>query len=832
MWQNYLTVGLRSLAKNRLYTFINIFGLAIGLAACLMILLYVRYEVSYDSWLPGAQNVYQLESWFLGKTTGHPQQLQVTSYIAGERFKKDFPEVEKEIYALSGTPVFLKDGQALPTKDFIYADGNLLDVIPLPLVRGTRNGLDAVDTAMMTQTEARNRFGTDDVVGKTFTIIAKGEHRVYRITGVLRDIPKNSHLKITTVAHANFRQLMIKEPQFLSCWGCQGGWVYLKLRPGSDVAAMAARLPAWKKRNIPDENSGALKFNQGDDQDWHLVNVRDVHTGKAQIGTMTPGNDRGSIVTFAVVALLILGMAIVNFTNLSTSRASQRAREVALRKVLGASRQQLIGQFIGESLLITAMAMLVAVALAELLMPPFAAFLDADLKLNYFGAGGIALPVIVLLVVVGVLGGIYPAFFLSRFQPAAVLKANRSSAETPGSGRLRSALVIAQFAVSIGLIICTTVIYAQTIYARSVDPGFSRDHLLQVDGLSRYQLIDKGLVIEDAVRRIDGVDAVGRTQIGIAPENSNNTSWSVPSIPKPVNMGQYNVDTGFKDAMGLKLIAGRWFDDSREMDDSTLPFPTSNDAEKALAARGANVVINELGAHELGFANAADAVGKTFKAALVQSENGNVPSTIVGVVGDARFRSVKLPLEPIAFQKTRTVHQYLMVRYHGDPAAVRDRVERAWKGFTREVPFDAKFSDDIVQELYKADDARAKTFAAFAVLSVIIGCLGLFGLAAFTAERRTKEIGIRKVLGARTRDIIRLLIWQFSKPVMIANMIAWPVAWWLMRDWLNTFDARISLGVGPFFAAGFAALIIAAGTVAGHAARVARANPIHALRYE
>lgn len=832
MWRNYLTVGLRSLAKNRLYSFINILGLAIGLAACLMILLFVRYELSYDRWLPDNDRIYQLQSWYRSSETGEEDKLQMTPYIAGKRVAKDFPQVESEVFVMGGQPVFLKDGEALETEDYLYADANFLRLAALPMLKGSAAGLDQVGTVVLSESEAMRRFGSTDVVGKTISIIAKGITWDFRVVGVMRDIPKNSSLKANAILRIDINSWMARESESLECWGCQFGYSYVKLKPGADVSAMAAAMPAWEKRNIPDEDFGGTRFNQGDDQNWVFENIRDVHTGPAQSGALTPGNDRKTIVTFSAVALLILGMAVVNFTNLSTSRASQRAREVALRKVLGANRRQLIMQFLGESLLVTAIAMVLALALVELLMPPFAAFLDADLKVSYLGEDGIAPAILLLVPVAALLGGIYPAFFLSRFQPATVLKANKSAAETPGSGRLRSALVIAQFAVSIGLIICTAIIYLQTVYARSVDPGYQRGNILQVEQLSRYQLISKGRLIADTMRRIEGVEAVGRTGIGVATTNNSNTGFLVPGREEPVTVGNYNVDAGFKDAMGLKLVAGRWFVEGRTMDDSTLPFPNDDAAERALAARGTNVVINELAARRLGFRNPGDVIGKTFRAGYVSTQNGTVPATVVGVVADTRFRSVRTPMQPMSFLMTDSGHTYMIIRYKGDPTAVRGRVEQAWKSITRDVPFDAEFSEDIIQELYRAEDARAKTFAAFAILSVIVGCLGLFGLAAFTAERRTKEIGIRKVLGASTRDIVQLLIWQFSQPVVIANIIAWPVAWWLMRDWLNSFDARIDLGFGPFLVAGFAALAIAAVTVAGHALRVARANPIHALRYE
>ena len=832
MWRNYLTVGVRSLAKNKTYSAIIIGGLAIGMAACLMILMFVRYELSYDRWLPNAENVYQVQSWYPNPDTGDPIFAQLAPYATAAAFRKDFPQIEQEVYALPSVPVAVKDGLASSTEDYIYTDGDLLDVLEFPVVAGDPEALEHPGTIALSETEAEKRFGSTDVVGKTVSLISKGITTDHRVGLVYKDLPRNSHMAMSAIVRVDMNSYMAREPNFMTCWGCQNGHLYVKLKPGTDAKALEAQFPAWEKRNIPDENAGEARFNAGDDQDWHLVNVADVHLGKAQLGAMKPGNDRRSIVTFAVIALLILGMAVVNFTNLATARASQRAREVVLRKVLGAHRKQLIVQFVGESLIVATAAMVVALALVEVLTPSFAAFLDADIQPNYLGSNGILLPVLLLVLTVGIAGGLYPAFFLSKFQPAQVLKANKSSAETPGSGRLRNLLVVAQFAVSIGLIICTAVVYAQTIYARTVDPGFKREGIVQVDGLSRYQLIDKGEMIADRIKRVDGVTAVGRTGIGIGNGGNNTTGVMVPGNPEPIGIGIYPIDEGFFDAMGVELLAGRNFDESRPADDSTIPFPATPESQQALAARGTNIVMNELATRKLGFRSPQEALGKTLRAGMVDNEFGLVPVTIVGVVQDSRFRSVRDQIDPIMFVNSEVGHQLMMVRYDGNPAEVRARLEEAWKGITNEVPFEAEFSDDIVQELYEAEDARAKTFAGFALLSVAVGCLGLFGLAAFTAERRTKEIGIRKVLGARTQDIVKLLVWQFSQPVIIANLIAWPVAWWLMRDWLNGFDTRIGLNPLLFIGAGLLAMIIAAGTIMGHALKVARANPIHALRYE
>jgi putative ABC transport system permease protein len=830
MWRNYWTVAVRALAKSKTYSIINIAGLAIGMAACIMILLYIRYEQSYDDWLPDVANTYELQAWYPHPKDGPSFFLQMSAYVSKEAAKKDFPQIEHSAYLTDNEPVLLKDGQATSTKKWWFTDDDFLKTVSLPLLAGTT--LTAPDTAVVTQDEAMKRFGTDQIVGRTLTIITRGEKRDFRIVGVLKNVPKNSSLKVNAILRLDFVALNSQYPEALKCWGCQSGYVFLKMRPGTDIRQIQAQEPAWEKRNIPDEDNGDIKFNAGDDQDWHFVNVRDIHLGKAQDSPMTPGNDRRTIATFAIIAMLILGMAIVNFTNLATARASQRAREVALRKVLGATRKQLVVQFVAEAILISALAMVLALAVVELLVRPFAAFLDADITLSYLGAGGVLFPAIGLALLVGIMSGLYPAFFLSRFQPAQVLKANRSAAETPGTGWVRTCLVVFQFAVSIGLIICTAVIYGQTVYARSVDPGYKRDHIIQVEELGRAQLYPKGEMIVQQMSRIPGVVAAGLTDIGINTSNQSNTGIIPPGSNKQVDIGQYNVGVGFFDAMGLKMEAGRWFDANRPMDDATLPYPPQPDVEKAIAARGVDVVINEYAAKKLGFASPQDAVGKVVKSELFSPEDGMVNINIIGVVGDSRFRTVRTPIDPIMFRKVTTGPNWLIIRYRGDPATVMGAVERQWKQVTSEVPFNAKFSEDIMGEMYKKEDARAQVFAAFSLLAVIIGCLGLFGLAAFTAERRTKEIGIRKVLGARTRDIVRLLVWQFSRPVIIANIIAWPIAWWMMRDWLNGFDERIPLTPVPFLVAAAVALGIAIATVVGHAVKVARANPIHALRYE
>jgi putative ABC transport system permease protein len=406
-------------------------------------------------------------------------------------------------------------------------------------------------------------------------------------------------------------------------------------------------------------------------------------------------------------------------------------------------------------------------------------------------------------------------------------------ADTEGTGRLRSVLVVTQFAVSIALIICTSVIYAQTVYARTADPGFKREGLIQISriGGKQAQSVIEPLMRE--IERIDGVRALGRSNIGVDTGSTSSFLVRSPKTREPATIGTYSVDTKFFETMGIPLLAGRNFSETNAMDDATLPPTEDLRAEAALAERGLNVVINQAAAERLGFRSPSEAIGQQFKTSFVSEEVGLVPITVIGVVGDARFRSARDPVEPIMYDFSRTGHQWMIVRYDThSPNEVRSRIQAVWKRLVSEGAFEADFADDIVRDLYAAEEARAQAFAASALLAIIVACLGLFGLAAFTAERRTKEIGIRKVLGARVADILKLLTWQFTKPVVVANLIAWPLAWWTMRDWLNTFDDRVDLGPGPFIIAGALALAIAIGTISGHALRVARANPINALRYE
>ncbi|NJC35220.1 putative ABC transport system permease protein [Sphingomonas jejuensis] len=838
MWRNYATVAFRSLAKNRTYAVINIVGLAIGIAACLLILLYVRDQTSFDRFVGEHERVFQLQATNTDTETGSSETIQNTPYAVVHALAKDFDAIESFAYTHNDQPV-IRDRTGAPVQETIMeVEPAFFWIFKIPFIHGDpRTALKDPNSVAIDESTARAMFGTDAAVGRTITQLSSEGPSDYRVSAVYADLPRSSHQAFGIV-----RRLVEGtdiHPDQVNAWGWFSGTSYVKLKPGQSVDPINAQLDAWKERVAPRYEAAGKSVSEAAQSTFKLVPLADVYLSGAD---GSPSGRRGNATTIAVfagLAVLILAMACVNFTNLATARASARAREVSLRKVLGADRSQLIGQFLTESLIVTAIATMLALAVVELSLPWLRSWLGADIAFRYLGTDGLLLPTVGLTLLVGVLAGLYPAFYLTRFRPAEVLKANKSSAEPGGSGRLRNTLVVVQFAISIGLIICTVVVYAQLTHVRTMDPGFDREGVLQIDNLERGQVKPLAETLQREIARVPGVRSSALTSIGISTSNTSNLGVTLPGHARELVLGAYSVDHGFAETMGMRLLAGRTLSRDHALDDASLGLPPDNftseqqrAAEEALQRRGINVMVNESSARQMGFRSPAEAIGKQISMSMLSRDGHGVPATIVGVLGDTRFRSAHREVEDMILFRNGGWLPYLEVRFDGDPAAVRERVEAVWKRLAPDVPFDAEFADERAAGLYARDEAVGQMFAGFAILAVIVGCLGLFGLAAFTTERRTKEIGIRKVLGARTRDIVRLLVWQFSRPVLLANLIAWPIAWWAMRDWLNGFDARVALGPTPFLLASGGAAAIAVATVATHAIRVARANPVGALRYE
>jgi len=684
------------------------------------------------------------------------------------------------------------------------------------------------DAVVLSASEALRRFGTIDAVGRRLTIIHRGATRDVIVTGIFADLPDNSHLRFPMVFRLNPSDYA-DAPGLLADWSNISGYVYVKLRPGAQAADINRLLSAWAQRRVPRDSASP----GADSGHYRLVPVEDIHLGPNQVAAMTEGSDLEAIATYAVIAALILAAACFNFVNLATARATQRAREVAIRKVVGAARRQLVAQFLVETLVIVIGAMLLALALVEIALPALDHALGVRLVLDYFGDGGLWLPILALTLLVSLGGALYPAFYLSRFSPAKVLRANRGVQESPGSGRLRSTLALLQFAVVIGLTVCTGVVYAQTRYAQNRDAGYERRGLLRIDQLDREPMRSAADGLVRQIAALDGVTGVGRTSLPPGSGNVSVTDAWLPGRTSAVSLGLYRVDAALFRTLGTRIVAGRGFDERRALDDSTLPASPDPAAERRLAARGINVVVSALAARRLGFASPAAAIGRPLALGFIDPANGRVPATIVGVVEDVRYRSLRTEMEPIVYRLAPSATTSLVVRIAAaDPGAVAARIEAIWRSRAPDVPYESVFVEDMLTDMYARDAARGRLFALSSALAIAIGCLGLFGLAAYMTERRIKEIALRKLFGARVPDIVRLLVWQFSRPVFFANFLAWPVAWWAMRDWLNGFSDRIGLSPAYFLAAGLLALLVALATVLGQVIRVSRMRLIDALRYE
>jgi putative ABC transport system permease protein len=820
MWQSYFLTGFRALFTNRIYAFINIAGLAVGIAAAALIFLYVRYESSYDAWLADSDRMYRLETKML-MMGSEPVTNGVGPRAAIAALPREFPQIEDVVGISLSRSVVTIDGEPR-FAEIVRVDPNFFDFFKLPFVRGNKQtALRDPTGVVLTQKEATAYFGDANPIGRTIDIERKQEKSTLRVTGVIEDLPADSHLEFGLIARFNAAEA---DPAFVNNWGVMDTRVYAKLRPGADVGEINRRLPAFEKRNLGPMDEVF---------DYRLASVRGIHLAPPLMGEMRPGGDPVAVKAFSAIAALILLIACFNFTNLATAKASQRAREVGLRKVLGASRGQLIAQFMAESILLVAVATMIALALVEVVLPYFNRLLDLQMDVAYSGSGGLLLPALLLTLLVGAVSGFYPAIYLSHFQPAKVLRANAAPGAS-GSDRLRSALVIGQFAIAIGLIICAAIVHAQTSHARHADPGFRQQGLLALEnvGLPQVQPAQQTLLRE--ISSLSGVKAAALAS------NSPTASISMSSQVRrqgssserePMDMA--SVDYGFMQTMGIAVIAGRDLAPRFGSDDASGKAMGGRPAIHSHAAGEAppepkhyNVLLNRAAVRQLGYENAEAAVGE-------QLSVGSDRSTIVGVVGDVHYRSLRDPAKATVYFRDDQRFNNIMIRFAaGDPAALRDAVASVWKKVAAGAPFDAEFVEDVLAEHYDADEVRARIFAIAALLAIVIACLGIFGLAAFTVERRKLEIAVRKVFGARDADIAKLMVWQFSRPVLLANLIAWPVAWWLMRDWLNAFSDRITLHPAWFLAAGALALIIAVCTVGGHALRVSRAHPIHALRYE
>ncbi len=795
----------RSLARHKLYAVLNIGGLAIGIAAFLVLGLYVRFETSYENWLPGHDRIYLVQSvWKLPESPFNGAYPYTMGGLL-EQMREDFPgTVGTRVRGGEGAGSVLRGGIA--TKESVaQVDSSFFQLFDLPMAQG--DGKDALSdpaSALISEAVARKYFGTGFPIGQTMTI-AMDAPASYRVAGVFRDVPRNSDLDFSILIP------LPKTPPSESWfnWGSTSLSTFLRFDTPGAAHAFEQKLDAFVDRRA----SSDIGKNASNMLALSLLPIDRQHL---EPQGQESASQKMMVVTLGLVGLMTLLIAILNYVNLATARAGLRAREVAMRKVLGANRGALIRHFLGEAVLTVAIAGLLGLILAEISLPLVNAAGDLALSIPY----AVVLPVLLVLVLVaGTAAGFYPAMLLARFPAAAVL----ASARAPGGGRAgtrtREALVVLQFGFAIAFTIGTAVMVAQTRHVRQADVGFKRDGLLVVQSLADSQIGDaQRRAILAAIRALPGVTGVTLANSaagGSGTDSSDNVS--LPGIPGPgPSLRWITTGPGFFEVYGTRILAGRVFDDRHGGDD----------ASSRKKGESLNIVINRRAVPTLGFSSPQDAIGKTV--------GGDRPRTIIGVVDNMRFFSPRLPNgatyylyygEPMA-------DGVASVRFTGDPRAMLAAVRTTWQRLAPQVPFDGDTADKRLSEFYEADTRAARLFGTGTGLAVLIGCVGLWGLASFNTARRVKEIGIRKTLGASTADIVKLLVGQFLRPVLLANVLAWPLAYIGLRRWLAGFDDSIFLSPLFFIGGSVLAIVIAVLTVIGQSLRASHAAPAWALRHE
>jgi putative ABC transport system permease protein len=807
MFRHFFLMAARSFARHKLYGVINIAGLSVGLACAILIALFVRDEISYDRWIPDSEHLYRVEVSF-HPPGREPMELARTPFPAPRALLENIPEV-KAMTRMAPGPVTVTVGDRQYAETLVLADPNFLQVIKLPLVVGDpARALAQPQSLVISESMARKYFGATNPLGKlvSFRSIYGPDVQSFAVTAVARDLPHNTHLVADFIAPITSQTKGYSLARRESNWtATDNNFGYVELVPGADPAAVAARLAPILDRAIDPKEHG-LNVRGSELEQFRLTRFRDAHLTSDRFGAMKPAGSWTLVYGFALIALLIVLVACFNFMNLATARATLRAKEVAVRKVGGANRQHLIAQFLGEAILMALIALVIALLVVEVLAPVYGRFLDRPIALHYATDWQLMLGAVGGAVVTGLLGGLYPAFVLSSFRPATALR--MSATTQTGSGWIRMALVVFQFTVSIALGVAAIVVFAQLNFARSVDLQFRRDGIVVVDGIRQLTKSER----ESFARTVSTHPQVASSAL------SNGVPFDFfpvenPQVGKPGDRQSFSarvvcITPEYPSLYDMPLLGGRFL--SRGFGEDT-------------TAR--NVLVNALAARQLGY-SPQEALGKTL---AIRSDS----MTIVGVVADSKVDGLRAHAPATVLMECEDRISYLSVRLRA--GATDDAlafIDETWHSLAPSAVVQRYFVSDAYGKLFQADEKQGVMFGVFVGVAVFIACLGLFGLAVFTAARRTKEIGVRRVFGARPWHIVRLLLRQVSKPVLIANVIAWPAAYLYLRHWIEGYADRISLSPLYFVVAGGLALLIACATVSVHAWRLARASPMRALRYE
>ncbi|MBC6989061.1 ABC transporter permease [Hymenobacter sp. BT491] len=805
MFKNYLKVAYRNLVRHKGFSFLNIAGLALGLTACLLIGLFVHDELQYDKFLPGGERVYRVYT--EGTESETPATMASVPPMFATAMQQEFPEVEQStrILMYSGIGLLEVGDKKLYIEDGLIADSTFFDVFPLPFQYGAAaHALDAPASIVLADDVAKRFFGNENPVGKEI----KMNKQTLLVKGVLQNTQAKFHLKVNYVVPLSLAEIPAKR---MKSWGWQQFYTYVRLKPGTDSKQTQAKLQDYITQKVQPQmpKDDPIKFVP------HLQPLQDIYLYSASFKyDLGPRGNITYVKALSIIAAFILLIACFNFVNLATAKSVQRAKEVGIRKTIGASQQQLMLQFLIETVLLTFISVVIATVLTSLLLPTLNEFTGKQMTFNLFANPTIALILLVLTVVVGVVAGFYPALVLSGFKPIKVLKTAVVSEGMFGRVQwLRHGLIVIQFSLSIFLIVSAIIVFLQVEYLYNKDLGFNRDQIMFFP--MRGENMNKNYeTFKNELLKSPGVTSVS-IGYGFPGDAVAGDAITVPTKgeQKPYPVTQLMVDYDYLKTLGLQLVTGRNF--SKEL---------TTDKDHAF-------IINETAVKELGFGTPEQALGKTLLWEI--KPDSLKKGQIIGVVKDFHYKSLYDRVEPAVLQINSADYWKVAVKLRADNITSSvNGVKEVWNKFAPDYPIEYKFLDENFIKMYKAEDKLKSLLWVFTGIAVFVGCLGLFGLATYAAERRKKEIGIRKVLGADTSTIVALLSKEFLKLVMVAAIIAFPVAWLVMRKWLEDFAYRINIPLWVFLAAGVAAVTVAFLTISYQAIKAATTNPIKNLRTE
>ena len=803
MIKNYIKIALRNLFKYKIYSFINIIGLSVGISACILILLFVNDELSFDKYNANYDRIFRVHT--QGSLSGRDINIAVSPAPLGETLVKEFPQVLAYTRLMPSRDMLIRyKNNVFVETNFFWADSGTFTVFTIPFIKGNPGkALSEPHTIVLTETLAKKYFGDEDPMDK---IMNFEDGTPYTVRGVVEDCPRNSHWHYDIFASMSSIGLATSQE-----WLGNSVHTYLLLDKRSSIKNLESKIGDFTKKRVSQRifEIFGVTYDQmlqaGNKYEFVFQPLSDLHLSSHLDYEIEPNSDIKYVYIFSMIALFILILACINFMNLSTARASLRSKEVGVRKVLGSEKKQLIIQFLFESMLLTACSVLIAILFAELLLPLFNDLTGRELYTSYFGNFEAIPAIVITILVVGFIAGSYPAFFLSSFKPVEVLG---SKINLFGKSWLRSGLVVFQFAISIILIIGTMVVYNQMRYIQDMKLGFDKDHILVIQ--RAWALESQANTFKEELTKHSGIVSASNSD-NIPGGFFNQTLFRTEGADtKQQIFAVISTDYDFAKTMGINIKEGRYF--SKDYPSDTI-----------------SVIINETGVKTFGF---KDPIGKK----VIFVGNNNIASNtfkIVGVAKDFHYESVHQRIRPLLIFLNRGQTAFLPIRLSTtDYSGTISEIEKLWKKFVPDKPIEYYFLNENFNQLYREEQKTGQIFTTFSIISILIACLGLLGLASFTAERRTKEIGIRKVMGASTSRIILLLSKEFIKWVLIANIIAWPVAYYFMNSWLESFAYRISFPYGILFVSASLAIIIALITVSSQAIRAANSNPVKSLRYE